>query len=396
MTSSITAPGSAFGSRQLLDLIQFFVQSRSTARLTLVSGQTRWSLDFFMGRLTWAIGGHHAARRWQRLAKQYFPTINPRQIQLRDQDRVHSWEYGVLMVLAKRQKVERSVLCEVIQETILDVLFELLQSASTIDHYEEQETFQSVYEPIVALNTLEIIGLAQQQLGIWNALGLEAYSPNQVPVITDVGALERKANPQTVKTMLSLLAKNLTLRELAGVMKQDWINLARGLSQYVQFGILSFTDLPDLPSLVATGLTTVAPVSGLGSLASKRVLCVDDSIQVCQSLEGLLQKLGCQVRSVQDSVHALPALLDYQPDLIFLDLIMPVVGGHELCGQIRRISTFKNVPIIILTGNDGIVDRLRSKVTGASEFMSKPIDDEKVMSTVLSHLGAPTPMAIVA
>jgi two-component system, chemotaxis family, response regulator PixG len=393
MSSSISASGSAFSSRQLLDLIQFFVQSRSTARLTFVGGQTRWSLDFFMGRLTWAIGGHHAARRWQRLTKQYFPTINPRQIQLREQDRVHSWEYGVLMVLAKRQKVERSVLCEVIQETILDVLFELLQSASTIEQYEEQETSQSVYEPIVALNTLEIMGLAQQQLGIWNALGLESYSPNQVPIITDIGGLERKANPQTVKTMLGLLSRNLTLRELAGVMKQDWITLARGMSQYVQFGIINFNELPDL---VATGLKAVTPLSSLGSLESKRVLCVDDSVQVCHALEGLLKKLGCQVRSVQDSVHALPALLDYQPDLIFLDLIMPVVGGHELCGQIRRISTFKNVPIIILTGNDGIVDRLRSKVTGASEFMAKPIDDEKVMSTVLSYLGAPAPMLVVA
>jgi two-component system, chemotaxis family, response regulator PixG len=389
-----TSPAS-FSTRQLLELIQFFVQSRSTARLTFISGTTRWSLDFFMGRLTWAMGGNHPERRWQRLVKQYLPTFNPRQIQLREQDRVHSWEYGTLMVLAKRQKTDRAVLCELIQEVIADVLFELLQSATTIEQYEDQERFDSVYEPITALNTLEIIGLVQQQIGIWNALGLEQYSPNQIPVITNIAALERSANPQTVKTMLGLLSKNLTLRELAGAMKQDWINLARSLSQYVRVGILSFNELPAESSDRLTPGSN-ASASDPGELSSKRVLCIDDSLKVCQTLEALIQKLGCQVRSVQDSVHALPALLDYKPDLILLDLVMPVVGGHELCSQIRRISTFKHVPIIILTGNDGIVDRLRSKVTGASEFMAKPIDDQKLIATVVSYLGAVEPMRIVA
>lgn len=381
---------SSFSARQLLELIQFVVQSRSTTRLTFVSDSTRWSLDFFMGRLTWASGGSHACRRWQRLFKQYFSTINPRQIDLREQDRIHSWEYGILIVLAKRKRVERALLCELIQETILEVLFELIQLASTIEFYEEKDDFQSVYEPITALNTLEIIGLTQQQLGIWNALGFGIYSPNQVPVIVDVAALERNANPQTVKTMLGLLTRSLTLRELAGTMKQDWLSLARGLSQYVNIGILSFNTLPDLSEPNPLGLASTGSVVTSLDLSSKRVLCIDDSLQVCQRLESLLQPLGCQVRSVQDSVHALPALLDYRPNLIFLDLIMPVVGGYELCGQIRRISMFKNVPIIILTGNDGIVDRLRSKVTGASEFMSKPIDEEKVKSTVLNYLGAPS------
>ncbi|PMB43274.1 two-component system response regulator, partial [Fischerella thermalis CCMEE 5205] len=67
-------------------------------------------------------------------------------------------------------------------------------------------------------------------------------------------------------------------------------------------------------------------------------------------------------------------------------LIMPVINGYEMCTQIRRISTFTNTPIIILTSQDGLLDRIRTRVIGATEFISKPITVDKTMALIRKYL----------
>jgi CheY-like chemotaxis protein len=100
----------------------------------------------------------------------------------------------------------------------------------------------------------------------------------------------------------------------------------------------------------------------------------------------ILEEAGYKFVSIQDSVQALVVLLENKPDLIFLDLVMPVANGYEICSQIRRVSVFQDIPVIILTGNDGIVDRVRAKMVGASGFLPKPITQQKVLSTLQRYL----------
>ncbi|MGL6343891.1 MAG: response regulator, partial [Waterburya sp.] len=80
-------------------------------------------------------------------------------------------------------------------------------------------------------------------------------------------------------------------------------------------------------------------------------------------------------------------LLALKPDLIFLDLMMPNTNGYEVCEKLRRISHFRNTPIVILTGNDGVIDRLKAKMVGASGFLSKNRVDAAAVTEVLNkHL----------
>jgi chemotaxis family two-component system response regulator PixG len=106
----------------------------------------------------------------------------------------------------------------------------------------------------------------------------------------------------------------------------------------------------------------------------------------------ILTQAGYRFINIQDPVKALPILLEHKPALIFLDLIMPITNGYEICGQIRRTSVFKDTPVIILTSNDGIVDRVRAKMVGSSGFLAKPIESEKVLKVLQRHLAARTPM----
>jgi chemotaxis family two-component system response regulator PixG len=82
----------------------------------------------------------------------------------------------------------------------------------------------------------------------------------------------------------------------------------------------------------------------------------------------------------------LSTLLEKKPDLIFLDLVMPNTNGYELCSFLRKTSQFQDVPIVILTGHDGVVDRVRAKLAGSTDFISKPPEEEKVLQILQKYL----------
>ena len=84
--------------------------------------------------------------------------------------------------------------------------------------------------------------------------------------------------------------------------------------------------------------------------------------------------------------ESLGILLTRKPDFIFLDLVMPNANGYEICTQLRKLSSFRDTPIVILTGNDGFANRLRSNFAGASDFVSKPFNAEIVLSVIGKHL----------
>jgi chemotaxis family two-component system response regulator PixG len=65
---------------------------------------------------------------------------------------------------------------------------------------------------------------------------------------------------------------------------------------------------------------------------------------------------------------------------------MPNANGYELCGQLRKLSLFRQTPIVILTGNDGIVDRVRAKMVGSTDFLSKPVNPDTVLTTIRKYL----------
>lgn len=107
----------------------------------------------------------------------------------------------------------------------------------------------------------------------------------------------------------------------------------------------------------------------------------------------ILAPAGYRFINIRDSIQALPMLLEHKPDLIFLDLLMPVANGYEVCAQIRRVSSFRNTPVIIITSSDGIVDRVRAKIVGSSGFLAKPIEPGKVLSVVQQYLPV-SPLAV--
>jgi two-component system, chemotaxis family, response regulator PixG len=109
------------------------------------------------------------------------------------------------------------------------------------------------------------------------------------------------------------------------------------------------------------------------------IACINDSNFTYQCLERIFSQCGHQSFVIADPLKIVPSLIQNRPDLIFLDLVMSATNGYEICRQIRKISSLKNVPVVILTSRDGDRDRLQAEISGANGFLGKPIRSESVL-----------------
>ncbi|WP_228015519.1 response regulator [Leptolyngbya ectocarpi] len=140
-----------------------------------------------------------------------------------------------------------------------------------------------------------------------------------------------------------------------------------------------------VPSPISSNNSKPEPLSKSVS-AKPLVIYIEDHQADSLAMAKIVQNKGYSYANIVNPLEALPKLLELKPKLIFLDLVMPLVNGYELCAQIRRMSVFKTIPIIIVTNNDGIADRVRAKVVGASGFLGKPIRPKRVGKVLAKYL----------
>lgn len=120
-----------------------------------------------------------------------------------------------------------------------------------------------------------------------------------------------------------------------------------------------------------------------------RVLVVDDSATVRRLVTLALERLGCEVVTASGGLEALGILSHAAPALVLLDVGLPNLDGHQICRAIKRNERTSDVPVIMLTGRDGLMDRLRGKMSGASEYLTKPFDPIALGEVARKYLPLP-------
>jgi CheY-like chemotaxis protein len=144
-------------------------------------------------------------------------------------------------------------------------------------------------------------------------------------------------------------------------------------------------DLPVAEPL-ATDLSVQAPVRGYEG-ARKKILVVDDVPHNRAMLIEALQPLGFDVADAQHGAECLEMLGSVRPDLIVMDVMMPVMDGREATRRIRGMPEFAGIPIIIVTASASREDEAKNLEAGANAFMPKPIEYDlllKIIGNLLS------------
>ena len=114
-----------------------------------------------------------------------------------------------------------------------------------------------------------------------------------------------------------------------------------------------------------------------------KVLVVDDSNTIRRSAEIFLKQGGHEVLLAEDGFDALAKVNDYQPHLIFCDILMPRLDGYQTCAIIKRNAKFSNVPVVMLSSKDGVFDKARGRMAGAQDYLTKPFSKEQLLQAVL-------------
>lgn len=113
-----------------------------------------------------------------------------------------------------------------------------------------------------------------------------------------------------------------------------------------------------------------------------KVLVIDDSNTIRRSAEIFLKQGGHEVLLAEDGFDALAKVNDYQPNLIFCDILMPRLDGYQTCAIIKRNPRFGSVPVVMLSSKDGVFDKARGRMVGAEEYLTKPFTKDQLLQAV--------------
>jgi twitching motility two-component system response regulator PilG len=122
------------------------------------------------------------------------------------------------------------------------------------------------------------------------------------------------------------------------------------------------------------------------ALTGVKVMVIDDSNTIRRSAEIFLLQAGCTVILADDGFDALAKIADHQPDLIFVDIMMPRLDGYQTCALIKKNAKFHQTPVVMLSSKDGLFDRARGRMVGSDQYLTKPFTKDSLLRAVATHV----------
>jgi twitching motility two-component system response regulator PilG len=221
-----------------------------------------------------------------------------------------------------------------------------------------------------------------KQVQEWKQFHPHIQSPNQCPMITDEVQLRAILPENAFRTLNRWADGKTSLRQLSRYLNQDILSVAKAIYPYVQQGWLQMLasttqETPTIRREWELKATTPVP----------RVVCIDDDLAIGKTVEYILQAKGYEVTAIRNPLTALTLLFQLKPDLILCDLAMPELDGYELCAMLRQSTVFRQTPIIMLTGKDGFIDRVRARMVGSTDYLTKPFGASELLMLLEKYIG---------
>lgn len=320
-----------------------------------------WRVYVGNGQVHFATSAVGQRERLAYMLQRYYPQLNPMELKELPSDYqylCHHWQSGQLSLQQARK-----------------LLFALTQEALAQFFTLPRTLIQ--FERTIGIDPLLLsVPLKQTVLSLrslltqWADLRPEISSPFQRPLVKDREQFYnhlslRTRDTQLIQSLSEALNQNLCIYEVAYRLKMDVLKLA----------VL-------MQKLVRSGVVGVKPYITAKKEELPVVACIDDSKAVQRNVKLTLEASGYQVLELLEPARALTTLARAKPALILMDITMPDIDGYELCRMLRQSTLLKEIPIVMLTGRDGIVDRIRARMVGAVDYVVKPFEPQQLLNLV--------------
>jgi two-component system, chemotaxis family, response regulator PixG len=398
-----------------IKLLEQLASSQAKGCLRIKSDDIVWLLYFYEGKLFYANHSLEPIERLEQHLRRISPLVLANQVytDLRDQLKDANLEaaYPSLDYQAIRWLIAQGHITEQTAGTLVkSITKEVLQSYLLITEGTSELIAREAAFPVWwSGNFLFVTKECQTELQAWQALQPAIQSPYQRPYLMNV---EHPLLTPDVKAKLSKILIGFSFRQLSLLLKQDELTVANNLHRLISNQIVGlrpaqppFDRLHKLYSVGAdkdrfdekeqSVTDAFAAVSATGGIsaneddqATYKIACVDDSPTILREINRFLDGQSFKVFPIVDSGTALMKIIRINPDIILLDVGMPTIDGYKLCSMLRKHPAFKKTPIVMVTGNTGIIDRAKAKMAGSTDYMTKPFTQTGLIEMVSRHLMA--------
>lgn len=363
-TKKVLIPGKALQSliaRQVSGTVTIFDPSDESVY---------WQIYLGGGKVHFATSGIGRHERLVYLLKQLFPGT-----QFPGTKNV-SKDYNYVCKIWKMGKFSlkqvRQVLFYMTQEALTQILT-LPRAAITFDKTLGLDPL------LLSLSLRQIVRPLQPQIRNWVQVRASINSPFQRLHLEDTEQLINQSlldldDYRVVEGMIEVLQGSHTLYELS----------VQAGKTTEEMGLL-------FQPLIELGCIKTLPYEAIADEPKPLVACIDDSKATQRIVKMTLEASGLQVIGITEPAQALSIFARQRPEVILMDINMPEIDGYELCRMLSQSNVLKDIPVIMLTGRDGLLDRIRARMVGASDYIAKPFHPQDLIQLVQSYLGAKLP-----
>jgi two-component system, chemotaxis family, response regulator PixG len=305
-------------------------------------------------------------------------------------------------LLSRSQTIQIST--EVTKEALESLLW--VQTGSWQWEFEKLADKTAINNTESRFNVSKVTRYYKRRLEIWQKYITMVQSPHQRPYSISHRLLEKPVTEGTLSpeflSQIAQLMKGISLRELSMLLKQDELKTIQLLIPYVRESVIClrepappFKQLPlipepDLPALRLSSSENTSLVRDCNpsrETQRQQIACIDDNSLVLNEMEQILGKnSNYSLTKIKDPVKASAMIFKLKPDLILLDIMMPDINGYNLCRLFRSSATFETTPIVMVTGNKGLIDKARAKLVGATDYLTKPFTKTDLLTLVEKYL----------
>ncbi len=386
-------------------ILEKLAQSSATGFLMATYAETNWFIYFVDGKIFYA---NHSLEPFERLElhlrrigkihnleidQQLYLDLRNHFAEAKLESFYPSCDYQAICSLVNKDRLSEQHAIELVRAITKEALRTFLLLNDSSSRFIAKDKADQV---LWSTNFLLQAKDCQQENEAWKALGPEITSSYQRPHLINGGA----SLTTDVRDRLNKILVGFDFHQLSLVINQDSLEIAKSLHKLVSSGVVGLWDpreplnkLPKTYNLSATETKCLkanpppqAPAESSSASKVYKIVCIDDSPTVLREMNRFLDGDVFQIFPIIDSATALMKIMRINPDVILMDVGMPNIDGYKLCSMLRRNSMFKKVPIIMVTGNTGLIDRAKAKMSGANDYMTKPFTQAGLIEIVFKHL----------